>query len=118
MALPLKKEAEFKFSQKELNAFKTLKVKLTVFYFSKRTSDAESRYHSFEFEVLAIIYALKRLRIYLHELKLKNVVDCNSLAMALKKHDINPRIARWVLELQNYNYSTEHHAGNLSGSAE
>lgn len=82
-----------------------------IFYFSKRTSDAESRYHSFELEMLAIIYALKRFRIYLHGQTFKIVTDCNSLALALKKHEINPRIARWVLELQNYDYSTEHREG-------
>lgn len=29
-----------------------------IFYFSKRTSDAESKYHSYELETLAVIYAL------------------------------------------------------------
>ena len=32
-----------------------------VFYFSKRTTKPESRYHSFELETLAIVYALRRL---------------------------------------------------------
>lgn len=36
-----------------------------VFFFSKRTTDIEARYHSFELEMLAIIYALRRFRIYL-----------------------------------------------------
>lgn len=35
-----------------------------VFFFSKRTTNAESRYHSFELEMLAIINALKRFKIY------------------------------------------------------
>ncbi|GBP03951.1 Transposon Tf2-6 polyprotein [Eumeta japonica] len=35
-----------------------------VFYFSKRTSEAESRYHSFELETLAILSALRRFRTY------------------------------------------------------
>lgn len=82
-----------------------------VFYFSKRASEAESRYHSFELEMLAIIYALKRFRVYFHGQTFKIVTDCNSLALALRKHEINPRIARWVLELQNYDYTTEHREG-------
>lgn len=36
-----------------------------VFYYSKRTTDAESRYHSFELEALAIVYAFERFRVYL-----------------------------------------------------
>lgn len=31
-----------------------------IFYFSKRTTEIESRYHSFELETLVIIYALRR----------------------------------------------------------
>lgn len=36
-----------------------------IFYFSKRATEVESRYYSYELETLAIIYALKRFRIYL-----------------------------------------------------
>lgn len=35
----------------------------TMFYFSKRTTDVESKYHIFELETLAIIYAICRIRI-------------------------------------------------------
>ena len=82
-----------------------------IFYFSKRTSDVETRYHSYELETLAIIYALKRFRIYLQGIRFKIVTDCNALIMTLNKKDLNPRIARWALELQNYDYVTEHRPG-------
>lgn len=36
-----------------------------VFYFSQRTTEVEAKYHSFELETLAIVYALRRFRIYL-----------------------------------------------------
>lgn len=82
-----------------------------VFFFSKRTSEVEGRYHSFELEMLAIIYALRRFRVYLLSMPFKIVTDCNSLTLALKKKDINTRIARWVMELQDFDYSTEHREG-------
>lgn len=59
-------------------------------------------------ETLAIIYALQRFRIYLHGIKFKIVTDCQSLKLTLDKRDINPRISRWALELQEYDYVLEH----------
>jgi len=148
----MKKDAEFKFEGKEVEAFEMLKKKLMnapilaiydprretelhcdasaagfgavvlqrlqdkklhpVFYFSKRATDAESRYHSFELETLAIIYALRRFRTYLQGIKFKIVTDCNALNLTLKKKEIHPRIARWALELQDYDYTMEHRPGS------
>jgi len=82
-----------------------------VSYFSKRTTDTESRYHSFELETLAVIYALRRFRIYLHGIKFKIVTDCISLKMTLEKRDMNPRIERWAIELMQYDYVLEHRPG-------
>ncbi|CAK9829692.1 Retrovirus-related Pol polyprotein from transposon 17.6 [Anthophora retusa] len=41
------------------------KIFQPVFYFSKRTTAQEGKYHSFELECLAIVYAIKRSHIYL-----------------------------------------------------
>lgn len=142
----LKKNATFTCTEKELDAFETLKSKLIsapilalydphditelhcdasthgfgavlvqrksdlkmhpIFYFSKRTTPVESRYHSFELETLSIIYALKRFRIYLVGIPFKILTDCNALKLTLQKKDINPRIARWALKLQNFYHRT------------
>lgn len=92
-----------------------------VFYFSKRTTNAESKLHSYELEMLSIVNSLKRFRIYLQGIEFKIITDCNSIKLALQKKDINPRILRWSLELQNYSYTIEHrpnsqmiHADSLS----
>lgn len=82
-----------------------------VFYFSKRTTETESKYHSFELETLAIIYALKRFRIYLYGIKFKIVTDCNALKLTLEKRHVNPKIERWAMELLAYDYETEHRLG-------
>ncbi|XP_076301534.1 uncharacterized protein LOC143219409 [Lasioglossum baleicum] len=83
-----------------------------VFYFSKRTTEIESRYHSFELETLAIVSALRRFRTYLLGIKFKILTDCQALSLTLNKKETNPRIARWVLEMQNYDYVLEHRAGS------
>ena len=64
-----------------------------VFYFSILATDAKTCYHSFQLEMLAIVYGVKRFLVYLHGIKLKIVTDCNSLTLALKKKII-------ILEIQ------------------
>lgn len=65
-----------------------------VFYFSKRSTEPESRYHSFELETLAIVYALRRFRIYLQGIPFTVVSDCRAVMQTLEKRDINARIVR------------------------
>ena len=58
-----------------------------VFYRVKRfqrTTERESKLHSFELEMLAIKYAVRRFRIYLHGIKFKIITDCNSSTLALQ----------------------------------
>lgn len=82
-----------------------------VFYFSKRTTEAESRHYSFELKTLAIIYALRRFRIYLQAIPFTIVSDCAAVTQTLDKRDITSRIARWSLELQSYDFKIIHRPG-------
>lgn len=68
-----------------------------VMFYSSRTTQSEQKYHSFELETVAIVNALRRFHPYVFGTKFKVMTDCNSLALTLKKKDINPRM--W---LQNY----------------
>ncbi|XP_011701332.1 PREDICTED: uncharacterized protein K02A2.6-like [Wasmannia auropunctata] len=81
-----------------------------IAYFSKATTEVESKYHSFELETLAIVKAIERFHIYVQGINFKIVTDCNSLVLAMKKININPRIARWSLMLQNYQFELVHRA--------
>lgn len=56
-----------------------------VMFFSKRTSECEAKYHSYELECLAAVYAIKRFHVYLHSRKFKIVTDCDSFRLTLKK---------------------------------
>ncbi|KAH0822782.1 hypothetical protein GEV33_000009 [Tenebrio molitor] len=82
-----------------------------VRYLSKRTTESESKLHSYELELLAIVYAVEKFHVYLHGLRFKVVTDSDAVKMALNKKDINPRISRWALVLENYDYTVEHRAG-------
>lgn len=83
-----------------------------VFFLSKRTSPAEENYSSYELEVLAIIYALKKLRVYLLGLCFKIVTDCNAFQLTMKKRDLSARVARWALQLEEFAVTVVHRAGS------
>lgn len=86
-----------------------------VAYYSKKASEVESKYHSFELETMAIIYGLRRFEIMLKGIPFKIVTDCMALPMTLAKREVNPRIARWEVELRNYAYTIIHRKGCRMG---
>jgi len=83
-----------------------------VGYFSKRTSETESRYHSYELETLAIINSLKHFRVYLLGIKFRLVTDCNSVKATVNKKEICPRIARWWTYMQDFDYEIIYRKGS------
>ena len=66
---------------------------------SKRITDSERKYTSYELEVLAVIEALKKFRVYLIGVKFKLVTDCNAFTKTPDKKDLSTRVARWILFL-------------------
>ncbi|XP_037806852.1 uncharacterized protein LOC119600595 isoform X1 [Lucilia sericata] len=83
-----------------------------VYYMSKKTTEQERKYTSYELEVLAVIEALKKFRVYLIGLKFRLVTDCNAFTKTLDKKDLCTRVARWILFLQEYDYIVEHRPGS------
>jgi len=82
-----------------------------IAYFSRVNNSAESKYHSFELEMLAVVKAIERFHIYLYGQEFTIITDCHALVHAVNKANINPRIARWILKLQNYHFKIVHHKG-------
>lgn len=58
---------------------------------SRKTKDAERRYHSYELEVLAIVAALKKFRVYLLGINFKIITDCAAFTTTVKKKEISAR---------------------------
>lgn len=82
-----------------------------IAYFSQTTNCTEEKYHSFELEMLTIVRAVERFHLYLYGLDFTIVTDCNALVYAINKANLNPRIARWTLALQNYHFKVTHRPG-------
>jgi len=82
-----------------------------VAYYSRKTTTDEQKWHSYDLETLAVIEALRRFRSYLLGLKFKIITDCNALRTALTKRDLVHRIARWWIQLQEYDCEIEYRPG-------
>lgn len=83
-----------------------------VSYFSQRTTPIEAKYHSFELECLTVVYSIKRFHIHLSGIKFRIIIDCDSFRLTLSKKTVNPRISRWAMFLQEYDYEIQHRSGN------
>ncbi|XP_043506100.1 uncharacterized protein LOC122526637 [Polistes fuscatus] len=82
-----------------------------VHYMSYKTSEAERKYHSYELEVLAIIKAVQKFRVYLLGIRFKLVTDCQAFQKTLKKRELAPKVARWALSLEEFDFEVEHRPG-------
>lgn len=83
-----------------------------VSYYSRKTTDDEKKLHSFELETLAVVASLNRFRVYLIGIPFKIYTDCNALRSTLTKRDLIPRIARWWIQMQEFDFSVEYRPGS------
>lgn len=82
-----------------------------VQYMSRKSRQAERNYKSYELEVLAVIEALEKFRIYLLGLKFKIVTDCAAFTQTMRKKEVSPKIWRWAEKLEDFDYTLEHRSG-------
>ncbi|UYV74565.1 hypothetical protein LAZ67_12000152 [Cordylochernes scorpioides] len=78
----------------------------------QKTNEAQQKYSSYELEVLAVVEAVKKFRVYLLGIKFKILTECSAFTITLKKKDLTTRVARWALLLEEYDYTIEHSPGS------
>lgn len=82
-----------------------------VYAVSKTTSEAEAKYHSSRLELMAIAWAVRRLRPFLIGIHFTIVTDCQCLINISAWKTVNPQMARWVSELAEYSFDVKHRPG-------
>lgn len=85
-----------------------------VHYMSRKTTEAQSKYTSYELEALAIIEGVKKFRHYLFGIHFIIVTDCKAFQMTLNKKELamSTRVARWIMLLQDYDFEIVHREGS------
>lgn len=83
-----------------------------IYAISRRTSEVERNYHSSKLELLAIKWAMERLRRFLIGIKFTVITDCQSLIHLDSFKTNNPLFVRWLDSISEYNFEIQHHAGD------
>nr|GEV70354.1 reverse transcriptase domain-containing protein [Tanacetum cinerariifolium] len=121
----LEKETPFVFSKECVDAFNTLKKKLTkasilvpIYYASKTMTEAQIHYTTTEKEMLVVVYAFEKFRAYLVLSKIIVYMDHSALKYLLNKQDAKPRLLWWVLLLQEFNITILDKKGSENRTAD
>ncbi|MCO5600050.1 hypothetical protein L7F22_054158 [Adiantum nelumboides] len=82
-----------------------------VVYTSRKLRDHERNYPTHDFELLAVIHALKLWRHYLLSHKFQLVTDHKSLKWIFTQPNLNMRQRRWIELLQEYDFDIKYRPG-------
>ncbi|GFX97419.1 retrovirus-related Pol polyprotein from transposon 297 [Trichonephila clavipes] len=89
-----------------------------IVFLSKKISKAERNYSTMERELAAIIFGLKLLKHYLDGQKFIIETNHNPLRYLNRMGSTSPRLQRWALSLQPFNFEIKHKPGRLHGNAD
>ncbi|GFS80691.1 retrovirus-related Pol polyprotein from transposon 297 [Trichonephila clavipes] len=89
-----------------------------ILYLSKKFSEVEKRYCTTEKECASIVFAIKRLHYYLDGNSFLVMTDHNPLVWLNRNVSSNPRLMRWALALQPYNFRIVHRSGKSHKNAD
>jgi transposase InsO family protein len=89
-----------------------------IAYASRHLNQAERNYATIEKEALAIVFAVKKFKPYIHGHETKIVTDHAPLKWLMKVKNTNAKLARWALEIQDLNLDIEYRPGKTNSNAD
>jgi RNase H-like domain found in reverse transcriptase/Integrase zinc binding domain/Integrase core domain len=85
----------------------------TVAYFSQKLNPCQTRYSVTERECLAVLLAIEKFRHYLLGSHFTVITDHSALQWLLAlKTPVSNRLCRWIMSLQQYDFSVKHRKGS------
>jgi phospholipid-translocating ATPase len=93
-------------------------VHYPVAYYSRKLLPREQCYATVEKECLAVKLGVEAFKVYLLGKPFVIQTDHSSLVWLDRLKEGNPRLARWSLALQPYQFQVVHRAGTMNGNAD
>ena len=89
-----------------------------ISYWSRQLNKAERNYSTIEREALAAVAAVKEFYPYLYGFPFQLVTDHNPLTALKGLKDVGGQLTRWMLYLQQFDYTIEYKSGRTHGDAD
>ena len=93
-------------------------LEFPVMYLSKKLSLREQKYSTIEKEAFAVKWAIQALRYYLLGAPFTLITDHAPLQCLNRMKDVNPRLTRWYLSLQLFNFKVQYRKGSAHANAD
>jgi phospholipid-translocating ATPase len=88
-----------------------------ISYASKALSPREQKYSTTEKEAFAVVFGTAQFRVYLLGRHFKLITDHSALR-GLHTMEAKDRFARWIMDLQEFDFSVAHRAGRIHNNAD
>ena len=100
-----------------LSQLDDLRNEKVIAYASKALSPREQKYSTTEKEALAVVFGTAHFRVYLLGRHFKLITDHNALRW-LHTMEAKGRLARWIMDLQEFDFSVIHRAGRIHNNTD